>query len=769
MKKAFNPFTGKLDLYGMTPEQQAAYFKLDQTTPQTVTGLPFFQGGIKFGDGIHFGSGYDFVFTNDGYATVAGTISETTNQFTWNAPLQAKKLLVDGEVLTVTCSEVVNGSGYFNVTGSGFSYFSHDYVIYAYVYDGTYTAYNITPYPISVADGSGNAGEVVLTWDAPVGATGYILWENTNGVYVDVGNVNYFSHADFSGWTSGAPTLSPQTPLIVSQDLAYLSNSQGASFVVNGVGDLTSTGRFYGADGSREFPEFSFGSQPDMGMYRKTFNSLVFAFGGYERVIIDGTSLSTNNSLTFRSSGVGTAALPSYSWATDTNNGMLLPTTDTIAFSTAGTERLRISSAGLLTSTIASGAGDWMEFKSGATTMMKLRYYGSSPWEEFEFYIPKSNAGMNFKTDSGGIRIVPWTIGGADTLFFQATNQDFTFSSGGGVPGRLVTFSFANASFTKASVGSPTITTANLNVGTYFSVSNASSGMFMFNFGGSNYFQTGLTFAGGGEVAPLIFSGTQGYPQLLYMSSTKTYTPQDFGAGTTAPSARLHVVKTTEQIRVGYDDSNYWKGTVGSTGGLTLAGVGTGGALTITPTAGQNVNLSLSGTGDFAVNTNQFYVDTSSGNIGIGTASPSSVAARYIHIYNAGSAGYSFQNDVRQWSFFVQGTTGNYGLYNHSTSSYALMFDGSNKITTSLTLDEAKDLAFGTTTGTKIGTGATQKLAFFGATPVVRQAHIADAKANYAAGELDTEAEVITAINATNTIINSILARLETFGLSATS
>ena len=50
-----------------------------------------------------------------------------------------------------------------------------------------------------------------------------------------------------------------------------------------------------------------------------------------------------------------------------------------------------------------------------------------------------------------------------------------------------------------------------------------------------------------------------------------------------------------------------------------------------------------------------------------------------------------------------------------------------------------------------------------------QQAHIADAKADYTTGDLDTEAEIITAINATNAKINSILAMLETHGLVASS
>jgi hypothetical protein len=49
------------------------------------------------------------------------------------------------------------------------------------------------------------------------------------------------------------------------------------------------------------------------------------------------------------------------------------------------------------------------------------------------------------------------------------------------------------------------------------------------------------------------------------------------------------------------------------------------------------------------------------------------------------------------------------------------------------------------------------------------QSHIADAKADYTTGDLDSEAEVIAAVNATNAKINSILAALETSGQLKTS
>ena len=48
-------------------------------------------------------------------------------------------------------------------------------------------------------------------------------------------------------------------------------------------------------------------------------------------------------------------------------------------------------------------------------------------------------------------------------------------------------------------------------------------------------------------------------------------------------------------------------------------------------------------------------------------------------------------------------------------------------------------------------------------------AHVADAKVDYTTGNLDAEAEIIAAVNATNGKINSILAILEEFGLLASS
>ena len=44
----------------------------------------------------------------------------------------------------------------------------------------------------------------------------------------------------------------------------------------------------------------------------------------------------------------------------------------------------------------------------------------------------------------------------------------------------------------------------------------------------------------------------------------------DFGLGVNAPSARVHIIKTTEQLRIGYDETNYLSATVDSSGNLTI-------------------------------------------------------------------------------------------------------------------------------------------------------------------------------------------------------
>lgn len=72
--------------------------------------------------------------------------------------------------------------------------------------------------------------------------------------------------------------------------------------------------------------------------------------------------------------------------------------------------------------------------------------------------------------------------------------------------------------------------------------------------------------------------------------------------------------------------------------------------------------------------------------------------------------------------------------------------------------------------GIRIGAnGSAATLGLLGATPSAQLAHVADVKGDYAAGDLDSEAEVISMANALAAAINSLNALVETFGLRASS
>ena len=64
--------------------------------------------------------------------------------------------------------------------------------------------------------------------------------------------------------------------------------------------------------------------------------------------------------------------------------------------------------------------------------------------------------------------------------------------------------------------------------------------------------------------------------------------------GATTASARLHVISTTEQVRTGYDASNYLSTTVGATGAVAYAAVGAGAAFSF--------SHAVTGTGGFVGN-----------------------------------------------------------------------------------------------------------------------------------------------------------------------
>jgi hypothetical protein len=151
-------------------------------------------------------------------------------------------------------------------------------------------------------------------------------------------------------------------------------------------------------------------------------------------------------------------------------------------------------------------------------------------------------------------------------------------------------------------------TVANNNAANQSLIANfqmTAAGKFVFGSGGSNCRMDVVTLAPSDQMtlgtAPQAFgigSGTYG----LYMNSSVSgncwmqvgradgsatayhlniqAAGGNVSIGHNAPNAKLDIIATTEQLRVGYDTSNYFKTTVGSTGGVTFDAVGSGAKFT---------------------------------------------------------------------------------------------------------------------------------------------------------------------------------------------
>lgn len=170
---------------------------------------------------------------------------------------------------------------------------------------------------------------------------------------------------------------------------------------------------------------------------------------------------------------------------------------------------------------------------------------------------------------------------------------------------------------------------------------------------------------GQGDVFQVVSSGTV---WATFTSGAK------FGLGlSSTPSAKFHLISTTEQMRLGYDASNYFKTTVGSTGGVTFDAVGSGAGFTFSDD----------------ILSNGIFRSLDAVRIG-------------------GSTNYANLQFVSDTELRLTGSG--------TMALFRCYFD--------LQLEDGVDMPLGTTNGTKIGTATNQKLGFFDATPVTQRSNI---------------------------------------------
>jgi hypothetical protein len=204
------------------------------------------------------------------------------------------------------------------------------------------------------------------------------------------------------------------------------------------------------------------------------------------------------------------------------------------------------------------------------------------------------------------------------------------------------------------------------------------------------------------------------------------------GTGTATPN------NTNSNTALGY---NTGRGIIYGTGN-TILGANVAGLA-----AGLTNNIIIAdGAGNQRIN-----VD-SNGNVGIGTTSPTAVLHLKAGTATASTAPFKFTSGVSL-------TTAEVGAIEFTTDDFfATITTGASR--KGIVLDDGARLTSG-----KIPVATTNGRLV----DLTAQAHEADAKADYAAGDLDTEAEVITTINATNAKINALLVKLENLKLLATS
>lgn len=97
-------------------------------------------------------------------------------------------------------------------------------------------------------------------------------------------------------------------------------------------------------NGSAAAPTHSFTNDSDTGMYRSNTNQIGFATGGLDRLFIDDNAITGNKPAQFLD---GTAAVPAYSFFSDTDTGIYSITANAIGISTGGGTRLEIYNTSL--------------------------------------------------------------------------------------------------------------------------------------------------------------------------------------------------------------------------------------------------------------------------------------------------------------------------------------------------------------------------------------------------------------------------------------
>lgn len=203
-------------------------------------------------------------------------------------------------------------------------------------------------------------------------------------------------------------------------------------------------------------------------------------------------------------------------------------------------------------------------FTTGSSTNNlggELRWYTKADGGSLTQRMAIDNAGQlifsgnGVITSSGTNSNLTFTPSGTGTNTFNSNVAPFA-------SGNIFNNNVANVNAITAGFFAPNLIQGTITQGSdmLFGVaaSNGNSGLITFNYSG-----------GGGSVANTIGFGIFGSSNTMYISNSKV------SIGTPTASALLHILGTTEQLRLAYDASNYMSTTIASTGAVTIGLTGT--------------------------------------------------------------------------------------------------------------------------------------------------------------------------------------------------
>jgi elongation factor P hydroxylase len=243
-----------------------------------------------------------------------------------------------------------------NTVSPGYSYFGLDYSGGGTDMGVNFNMLNTSSQIIRTAAiivNSGGAG-ASRTAGAEVGNMGFFVKPSSTSVTEWGRIVPNGTIPQLQGTTSGTASVPTYSFIGDTGTGMYRTAANSIGLSTNGTvrltlntTSLTSTLPIYNADGSAAAPAYSFASDTDIGMYRGASDSIRFATAGAE-ILRMGSAIQA--AVPYYSS-LGSVTNPGYAFTGDPDTGIYSSGSNVIDVTTAGTNRLSISSLGM-TSTV---------------------------------------------------------------------------------------------------------------------------------------------------------------------------------------------------------------------------------------------------------------------------------------------------------------------------------------------------------------------------------------------------------------------------------